>query len=255
MTPLDMAHAAMMSAPEDDNERLRFYERLADAELFLLLNEEPEGDRLSPAVFDTSDGRFVVAFDREERLTAFTEAPAPYAALSGRAIASMLSGQEIGLGLNLGVAPSAYLVPAGALAWLSDTLEAGPQEFMERPEHIAPPAGLPERLVSGLDTKLASARGLARMAYLVAVTYPGGRPGHMLAFIDPVAGAEDALARAISEVLVFSGVEAGTLDVAFFAPADPIAARLAKHGLRFDLPQVETAKPPGYDPTKPPKLR
>ena len=255
MTPLDSAHAAMMAAPEDDNKRLRFYERLADAELFLLLNEEPEGDRVSPAVFDTSDGRFVVAFDREERLTAFTEGPAPYAAVSGRAIASMLGGQEIGLGLNLGVAPSAYLVPAGALAWLSDTLEAGPKEFMERPEHIAPPTGLPERLVSGLDTKLASARGLARMAYLVAVTYPGGRPGHMLAFIDPVPGAEDALARAISEVLVFSGVEAGTLDVAFFSPADPTAAQLAKHGLRFDLPQVETAKPPGSDPTKPPKLR
>ncbi|MEM7753383.1 MAG: SseB family protein, partial [Pseudomonadota bacterium] len=104
-------------------------------------------------------------------------------------------------------------------------------------------------------TKLASARGLARMAYLVAVTYPGGRPGHMLAFIAPTPGAEGALANAISEVLVFSGIEAGTLDVAFFAPTDPIAAKLAKHGLRFDLPQVEAMKPPGSDPTKPPKLR
>lgn len=255
MTPLDRAHAAMEAAPDDDTERLRFFERLADAELFLLLTEEITDDRLSPSIFDTSDGRFALAFDREERLTAFTEGPAPYAALSGRAIARMLAGQEIGLGLNLGVAPSAYLVPAEALAWLSDTLETGPEQYEERPEEIAPPAGLPERLVTGLDAKLASARGLAQMAYLVAVTYPGGRPGHLLAFIAPEPGAEAALAQAISEVLVFSGIEAGTLDVAFFAPADPIAARLAKHGLRFDLPQVETAKPPGSDPTKPPKLR
>lgn len=255
MTPLDNAHAAMAAAPDDDTERLRFFERLADAELFLLLTEEITGDRLSPSIFDTSDGRFVLAFDREERLTAFTEGPAPYAALSGRAIAGMLNGQDIGLGLNLGVAASAFLVPAGALAWLSDTLEAGPEEFVERPEHIAPPTGLPEQLVTGIDTKLASARGLARMAYLVAVTYPGGRPGHMLAFIAPTPGAEGALANAISEVLVFSGIEAGTLDVAFFAPTDPIAAKLAKHGLRFDLPQVEAMKPPGSDPTKPPKLR
>ncbi len=255
MTPLDQAHAKMEAAPDSDAERLRFYERLADAELFLLLSEEVSGDRLSPSIFDTSDGRFALAFDREERLTAFTEGPAPYAALSGRAIAAMLAGQEIGLGLNLGVAPSAFLVPAEALGWLSDTLQSGPEEFEERPETIAPPAGLPEQLVTGLDTKLASARGLAQMAYLVAVTYPGGRPGHMLAFIAPAPGAETALAQAIAEVLVFSGVEAGTLDVAFFVPTDPIAALLAKHGLRFDLPQIETAKAPGSDPTKPPKLR
>jgi len=255
MTPLDEAHAAMEAAPDDDAERLKFYERLADAELFLLLTEEPNGSRISPSIFDTSDGRFALAFDREERLTTFTEGPAPYAALSGRLIASLLAGQEIGLGLNLGVAPSSFLVPATAIGWLSDTLQSGPQTLEEQPEEISPPSGLPERLVTSIDTKLASARGLAQMAYLVAVRYAGGRPGHMLAFIAPEPGAEPALAQAISEVLVFSGIEAGMLDVAFFAPTDPIAAKLAKHGLRFDLPQIEVAKPPGSDPNKPPNLR
>ncbi len=255
MTPLDAAHAAMEAMPEDDATRLRFYERLAEAELFLLLDGEPEGTRVSPSIFDTSDGRFAVAFDREDRLAAFAEGPAPYAALSGRRIASMLAAQEIGLGLNLGVAPSSFLVPTGALAWLTDTLGDGPETLTEKPEEIAPPTGLPEHLVSGVDAKLATARGLARMAYLVAVRYAGNRPGHMLAFIDVTPGAEAALARAISEALVFSGIEAGTLDVAFFTATDPIAAKLARHGLRFDLPQIETAKPPGSDPSKPPKLR
>ena len=40
MTPLDKAHAAMMAHPEDDTQRLAFFERLADAEVFLLLTEE-----------------------------------------------------------------------------------------------------------------------------------------------------------------------------------------------------------------------
>ena len=43
MTPLDMAHALMDAAPEDDAARLRFYERVADGELFLLLETEVEG--------------------------------------------------------------------------------------------------------------------------------------------------------------------------------------------------------------------
>lgn len=255
MTPLDQTHAAMEANPQSDSARLSFYERLADAELFLLLDEEAKGKHVSPSVFDTSDGRFVLAFDREDRMTAFTEGPVPYAALSGRAIAAMLAGQDIGLGLNLGVAPSSFLVPAGALAWLSDTLSDGPAEATERPEEIAPPAGLPEKLVTAIDTKLASARGLARMAYLVSVTYEGGRPGHMLAFIDTEPGAEAALARNISEALVFSGIEAGTLDVAFFNASDPLSAKLARHGLRFDIPVLEITRPPVQDPTKPPKLR
>lgn len=255
MTPLDEAHAAMEAAPENETARLRYYERLAEAELFLLLDEEPEGTRISPSIFDTSDGRFAVAFDLEERLTTFTEKPAPYAALSGRTIAKMLSGQETGLGLNLGVAPSSFLVPAGALDWLNDTLREGPESTTEKPENVAPPAGLPESLVTGIDAKLATARGLARSAYLVAVTYSGNRPGHMLAFVDATPGSENALAQSISEALVFSGIDAGTLDVAFFNASDPIAAKLAKQGLRFDLPQIESTKPPSLDPSIPPKLR
>ncbi len=35
-TPLDRAHAAMEAMPQDDAARLRFFERLADVELFLL---------------------------------------------------------------------------------------------------------------------------------------------------------------------------------------------------------------------------
>ena len=46
-TPLDQAHAAMEAAPEDDAARLRFFERLADSELFILLDKEPEGDRIA----------------------------------------------------------------------------------------------------------------------------------------------------------------------------------------------------------------
>jgi len=45
-TPLDTAHAAMMAAPENDAARLRFYERMADAELYLLLEAAPGTQRL-----------------------------------------------------------------------------------------------------------------------------------------------------------------------------------------------------------------
>ncbi len=257
-TLLDQAHAAMEAAPNDDAARLRFFERLAESELFLLLASEADGENVEPEIFETEAGTFVLVFDREERLAKFVGKIAPYAAMSGRVIADMLAGQGIGLGVNLGVAPSEILIPSDAVSWLQDTLSNAPAEVEETPEIISAPVGLPETLITAIDGKLATAEGMAKFAYLAGVEYSGGRKSHILAFIDPLPGADNALAAAMAEALTFSGVEAGELDVAFFAASDPICALLAKNGLRFDLPVPQIAEgpaAPGMDPSKPPILR
>ena len=258
-TPLDSAHAAMEAAPENDAARLRFYERLADSELFLMLTEEARDENISPEVFDVADGRFLLAFDREERLARFAGRPAPYAALSGRVLAQMMAGQGLGLGVNLEVAPSSILIPAEAMGWLFQTLGHVPDEVEARIAEVSAPAGMPEMLLLALDTKLATAQGLAQVAYLVAVTYHDGGRGHMLGFVGALEGAEGALAKAAGEALTFSGVEAGAMDVGFFGLEDPVTARLEATGLRFDLPErvvEKAARPaPGSDPDKPPILK
>lgn len=257
MTDLDTAHAAMEAAPEDDAARLRFYERLVDTELFMLLGEEPAGDQITPELFEIEDQRFTLVFDREERLSQFVGRVAPYAGLPGRALAEMLAGQGIGLALNLEVAPSAMLIPAEAVDWLVTTLGNAPAETEARLSEISAPS-VPEAVITGLDRKLAIAAGRARSAYLAAATYDDGGRGHVLAFVDAVEGAEKALATAASEALTFSGIEAGMIDVLFVRATDPLAAHLAKVGLRFDLPRPEAPQAPGapgMDPEKPPKLR
>lgn len=258
-TALDTAHAAMQAAPQDDAARLRFFERLADSELFLMLTEEAKGNNISPEVFDVADGRFVLVFDREDRLAQFAQRPVPYVALSGRVLAAMLTGQGIGLGLNLETAPSSMLIPSEALGWLASTLQHEPEKVQERLAEFLPPAGLPDSLLAALDAKLATAGGLAQAAFLVATKSESGAPGHLLGFVGAVEGAEAALAKAASEALVFSGIEAGAMDVSFFAPGDPAAGLLERAGLRFDLPQPEpvraTPAAPGRNPDKPPILK
>ncbi|MFN4194136.1 MAG: SseB family protein, partial [Tabrizicola sp.] len=128
VTLLDAAHAAVSADPENEALRLRFFERLADGEMVVLLAKEAEGETLEPQVFDLEDGPVVLVFDREERLAAFTGGIAPYAALPGRVIAGLLKGQGIGMGVNLGVAPSSMLLPAEAMDWLAETLEEVPEE-------------------------------------------------------------------------------------------------------------------------------
>ena len=259
-TALDQAHAAMQAAPEQDGLRLRFYERLADSELFLMLSREAEGDKIAPELFDTPEGRFVLAFDREHRLAEFAGRPVPYAALAGRGIVEMLAGQEIGLGVNLEVAPSSTLLGPEAISWLYETLQSAPDQVEAAVEELLPPANLPEILLTALDAKLATAGGLARAAYLVALRYQGGGQGHLLGFVDAEPEAQSALAKAVNEALSFSGIEAGALDVGFFAASDQMAAALARVGLRFDLPQppepkLYQPKIPGANPEEPPILK
>ncbi|MDG1167684.1 MAG: SseB family protein [Sulfitobacter sp.] len=257
LTPLDEAHAAMIAAPDDDAARLRFYERISDVELFLLLEAEPDEDHVTPVVFQEG---YVLVFDRAQRLAAYVGDAAPYVALSGRSIAGMLAGQDLGMAVNIGVAPSEILLPAGAVAWLRDTLAHAPGEVEARIETVLPPKGLPETLIAAIDAKLATATGMAAGAFLVAVEYTGGGRGHLLAFVGAIPRAQDALVRAASEALTFSGIEAGAMDVGFFGANDPTVVKLAKVGLRFDLPQGEGLQhtprmPPGSDPSKPPILK
>ncbi|WP_322865210.1 SseB family protein [Aquicoccus sp. G2-2] len=258
-TLLDLAHAAMQAAPDDPAARLRFYERVADSELFVLLSREAAGDQLEPELFELDGGRYLLAFDRQERMAEFVGKPAPYAGLSGRALVHMLTGQGIGMALNPEVAPSSILLPPEALNWLGETLTPAPKEAEGMVREMRPPR-LPEPVLAALDGKLAQAGGLAKMAALVQVQYDDGHEAHLLGLIGAAPGAEGALAKAVNEALVFSGAEAETLDVGFFAPDSAMAERLARVGLRFDLPGPDLAATggptaPGMDAANPPKLR
>lgn len=263
-TALDRAHAAMQTATGNAQAeapaRLRFYEQLADTELFVLLGQEATGGAIDPELFEVADGRFVLAFDTEERLARFADRAVPYAAVSGRVLAQMLDGQGIGLGVNLEVAPSSILIPVEALAWLTRTLNHQPEQVEARVTGFAAPADLPETLISALGAKLATAAGLAQVAYLVAVQYEGGGQGHLLGLVGADARAHDALAKAAGEALTFTGIEAGAMDVGFFGASDPVVEGLAAVGLMFDIPQPVKPEPtpltaPGSDPEKPPILR
>ena len=257
-TPLDLAHAAMEAAPEDAPARLRFYSVLADCELILLLQDEPHGDApIAPMVHDLDGGRYVLAFDSEDRLAAFAEAPVPYAALPGRVIAQQLAGQGIGIGLNLGVAPSAFLMPADATEWLANTLaQSRPAGTVDAA--IEPCAQtLPDALLVALCDKILRLAGHADRALILGT----GAGRHLLAFIAARPGAEDALAKAVAEARAFSGVEM-PLDVAFLSPDDRRLPRLGAvaevipvpPAPKPDLREVPGAAP-GMDPDRPPKLR
>ena len=136
MTELDQRYAALLTG--GDAEGMAFYRALADAELFILLEAEAEGDVMTPRVFDLEGGPVLLAFDSEERLAGFSDQVLPYAALPGRGVAGQMVGQgpeaenRLALGLNLGSgAASEVILPPEALDWLMAMLDQAPAEVLE----------------------------------------------------------------------------------------------------------------------------
>lgn len=263
-TALDRAHAAMEAAPEVEAARLEFYRVLADSELFLLLAGEAGDAQISPEVFSFDAGSFVMVFDGEERLADFTGTPAPYAALSGRALAGMLAGQGIGLGVNVDVAPSSILLPAEAVDWLAETLAPAPEEAEGAVATGFAPPTLAEPVMIAVETRLAAMPGVAAGGGMVAARFADGREGHVLGIFGAAPEAEAPLAKAMAEAQVFAGMGGEGFDIAFFASGSAREGEMRAVGRWFDVPDPAPEPPeqvqipgaaPGRDPDRPPKLK
>lgn len=248
----------MIAAPDDDVARLRYFETLADTTLYLLLDTDPEGDRIHPKTV-TADGiETVLAFDHEERLADFTGEPAPFVELPGRKLAEMLAGSKLALGLNIGVAASETLLPPEAMVWLGDMLGGQGVEQVVGLAGVAPPDRLDPDLEAALEAKLHGAAGLAEQAVLVTARHHDGAQTLLLAIIGAAPGVEAALRQAIAEAVGFTASGA-TLDIGFFAPGDRTLADILAVGRAFTIPEPASreavATTPGMDPAKPPRLR
>lgn len=242
----------MTADPANDGLRLHYFAQVADTELIVLLDRDAVGADIAPRVFELADGPVVLVFDTEDKLAEFVGRTAPYVALPGRVVVQTLAGQGVGLAINL-EQPSQMLLDADALLWFSQTLQAVPDQTEATVAAFHPPH-VPDVLITALEDKL---RGAVRAALLCGVTYTDGRRGHVLALLD----AKDAepLAQGASEALVFSGIEAGEMDVVFLQGNDKAVAAMAKVARVLDLsvnvPEAAERMPPGMDPQKPPKLR
>ena len=96
--------------PADQSARMRFFNAFFDAEVFLLLNEEPDEGSLSPVVLEAESRGHVLAFSSEEHLADYSSQVCPYAAISGRVIVDMLTQAELGIAFNWGSWPQKWLL-------------------------------------------------------------------------------------------------------------------------------------------------
>lgn len=252
-TPLDRAWTA---AAADETALPRFWDMLAASELFLPIDPETlTGGAPQPLLFPVEGVETALAFDTEERLAGFMEGGTAHLTLSGRAVVGMFAGSGVQLGLNLGEAPSATILPAAALDWAAAALAQPVEASAGGIERLTPPAAATPELLAALDAKLNALGPAVAEAWLC-----GHGEGLILMLAMRAAGAEEAAVAALAETARFSGGDAPAYDIAVLGAGDARLEAARRMGLGFEPEDPEAVTrvervAPGMDKAKPPKLR
>lgn len=255
-TPLDRAWAAAEAPAAGDAGMAAYYEVFAAAELFLAI--EPgslEAEAQRPLLFPVEGASTALVFDTEARLAAFMGDDAAYLALSGRAVVAMFAGRGVQLGVNLGAAPSATVLPAAAVDWAARALGQPIEMETGAGVSLTAPKGATPALLARIDARLAAIGPALAEAWLC-----GAGAGLMLVLALRDSAAERAVVGALAETARFAGGERAAFDIAVMRSDEPGLAAARKIGLGFEIapPPGAAAEPaggPGTDPARPPKLR
>tara|TARA_B100000767_G_scaffold147881_1_gene139323 strand:+ start:1897 stop:2673 length:777 start_codon:yes stop_codon:yes gene_type:complete len=255
MTPLERAIVMLESQPDDPTRFSAVIERLADAEVFLILEAEATDFEVTPKTVVLNSQEYVAIYDTELRLSESEGGEVEYLSVSGRTLVQMLSGQNTGIALNSGATAIGYVFEPQTLQWLANSLNERPNEMTQQITQVFPPPVLGPKALDALSVKLTAAQGLAEYACLVEATDIANNKNPLLCFVGLAPDAQANLAKLVQEYLQFSEQDGAPWDVIYLAPDHGMVEKLLNVGLRFDLPVPEVAveRPaPGTVPGQPP---
>lgn len=261
-TALDRAWTLATEDTAGEGGMARYYDVFAATELFLLIDPASlEGAATpQPLLFPVDGGDTALVFDTEARLADFVEDGAAHLTLSGRAVIGMFAGSGAQLGVNLGDAPSATILPAAAIDWAAEALRQPIEAALDQSVTLTLPRGVLPTLLTALDAKLAGMGAIVAEAWLCGTG--GGRrsEGLILCIVMRTPGAEQAAVAALAETARFAGGDKAAFDIAVLAHDDPRLDAARKVGLGFEpaapsAPEQREPAAPGMDPAKPPRLK
>ena len=250
----------MSRNPENNDARLNYYGVLADTNLFLLLEQEPSNEILEPKFIQLEGNNFALAFDSEENLSEFYGDAAAFAEVTGRVLAKMLLEEKIGLGINLGVSEGELLLPWEIIEWFVNVLDEAPNLVQITPKKFLRAEAFPEILVKALQEKLMPAVGLFDEIWICAAEYNEDETSHLICLMGVQNSAQQAIVKSINELLSFTNIDLGNIDVAHFSYDDEVCAKIREIGIKLEFPKVNKVKNTARDvknkaALQPPKLR
>ena len=226
----------------------------------MLLEQEPSNEILEPKFIQLEGKNFALAFDSEESLSEFYGEAAAFAEVTGRVLAKMLLEEKIGLGINLGVYEGELLLPWEIIEWFVNVLDEAPNLVQNTPKKFLRAEAFPEVLFKALQEKLMPAVGLFDEIWICAVEYNEDETSHLICLMGVQNSAQQAIVKSINEVLSFTNIDLGNIDVAHFSYDDEVCTKIREIGIKLEFPKVSEVKNAAHDvknkaALQPPKLR
>ncbi|QIE57064.1 hypothetical protein G5B40_17425 [Pikeienuella piscinae] len=251
-TPLDRAWAA--AADDGDAGMARYYDVLAGAELFLAIDPATlDGAAQTPVLFPVDGVKTALVFDTDWRIAEFMGDDAAHLTLSGRAVFAMFAGKGVQLGVNLGDAPSATILPAVAIDWAAEALRQPVEEEAGGAMILTRPIGATPDLLARIDAKLAGIGPALAEAWLCGAGEPDG--ALVLCLSLRLESAERAVVAALAETARFAGDARAAFDIAVLREHDARLAAARRVGLGFEIAAPPDTARQAPDRSLPPKLR
>ncbi|WP_333833318.1 SseB family protein [Rubrimonas sp.] len=267
LTPLDRAWAEAEAEGAPESARARFFALLLETRLLVPVTPTPDDAPLAPLTFELEEGAVALAFDDDARMAAFFDAPVEYVALPGAGLMAALAEAGLGLGLNLGEAPSAALFRAPDVAFVA--AEAGgalAASTLSGALRVGPPLGASEAMLAALAERVAALPGLVAEAWLVRLA-PGVGAGEgagaltLLLTLPPSARrAGEGIAALLGRAAQPFAPDGESVAVGLLDPDHGLSAPARAQGVGLHpapLPTPPSALPsaPAPRPTGPPRLR
>lgn len=258
MTPLDRAHLAAAADGAAPDARARFYALLLESALFCPVEQASQTGPLKPLVFALEGGPVALAFDDDARMAGFFDAPTEYVTLPGRALTAALAQAGLGLGLNLGDAPSAMLLAAADVAWIAAEMGGAVEAAaVAGALTVAAPLGAERGLLAALADRIAAHPGMIAEAWLVRLGVADA-PGRLtLLFLpaEPFRRGAEALSAMLGRAAQPYAPAGEEVAVGVMTPDHPVLRSARAQGLRL-WPDAPSASGPAVArPPAPPRLR
>jgi len=233
-TILGSTYAATFDGGEA--ELWQFYETLAEARVYVLLDQAVDEGKYEPKVFSLKEASYLLAFDVPEQADELTGSNASTSPTLGMDLFKLLRGRKIGLGINMGGTTSATLISGETIdmicAYYDGTAgeplvaDADTSQFRA----LLAPQNFPDSLQNALTDNLAPLQGTYNKVVLLKAEYEEGKTGYIVAVSGAADAGRGAIAAAADAALATSRRGDIQLDVAFLALDDPMTNRIERVG-------------------------
>ena len=235
---IDELYSYLQSEPNNTNRKLEFYQRILGHDFLVVLENTDLDEDLRPHIFNTEEGRFLLCFENNEKLTNFIIRETTHALLSFKEIIKFVENKKIGIALNLGT-KSGVLLDLKAVRWIEQVILTGPAiELSSRPIAFEFPNLVDKNLISKLKIALDKLSGMTKKVVLARARYKDLGVSYFLGFIDSPQVFHELIKERILDIVKLQKSDSVFVDVAFLSSSTELASQLVANGLTMTLPKL-----------------